>query len=82
MSWGAPRESPHTELPLEAQGPTSGVQDRKSLAQQGHRAGPFPFGPAYLYVGFAFPESSAAGWGVGGRAGEVGLKEEAVSETV
>lgn len=36
---------------------------------------PFLFGPGYLYIGFAFPEYTATGWGVGQRAGEVGLEE-------
>lgn len=46
----------------------------EATALQGHRAGPLLFGPAYLYVGFAFPESLATGRGWGKQAGEVGLK--------
>lgn len=81
MFWGAPRETPCTEFPLEAEGPPYILQ-KQSL---GYRTGShlpskvtepvLLFGPAYLCVGLAFPESLGGRVGEGSRAGEVGLKE-------
>lgn len=62
---GAPRVQLYS---AEAESEVQGGEVICSTRSQGTSL--FLFGPGYLYIGFAFPEYTATGWGVGGGQGK------------